>query len=59
MARSTGATLPADSGFEERLMNMVIREKTSIHQGKLLANQLGQVRVQFESSLLGMQKNPH
>src|SRR2546423_5699424 len=45
--------------LQEGLSHVFIDQKTPIHQGQLVADELPQIRVQLQPALLGVEKNPH
>ncbi|MCD6052262.1 MAG: hypothetical protein K0Q55_3680 [Verrucomicrobia bacterium] len=45
--------------LEECLVNVDVIQKVAVHQRELLADELGQIRVQNQTALLGVEKHTH
>ena len=44
---------------QEGLPHVLVGQEGAVHQGKLVADELGEVRVQAQAALLGVEKNAH
>ena len=60
MARRMGATLPRWLRMARKLSRTCSsRQERAVHQAKLVADELGQVRVQAQPALLGVEEHAH
>ena len=50
---------PVIEYFQKSFAHMRIAQKGVVHQRQLIANELGQIRMELEPALLDMQKNSH